>query len=179
MANKTNKTENLEEKPITAETKEQEKKDNNFIPKQIDNDQLIVVKNGFHGKLVYKSNRTGEVFVWDSFGSEQEMELRELKSAKNTFKKFFINNWFMFDDSWVIDYLGLKQYYKNAIPVSNFDSIFDKPAKELEKFINELSVGQKKSVAYRAKQLIADSKIDSLSTINALQKALGIELIEK
>lgn len=179
MAAKTNKAENIDEKIDSVEIKPDSKKEKSFIPKDIDNEQLIVVKNGFHGRLVYKSSRTGEVFVWDSFGSEQEMELRELKSAKNTFKKFFINNWFMFDENWVVDYLGLKQYYKNAIPVSEFDSIFNKPAKELEEFVSELTPGQKKSVAYRAKQLISENRIDSLSKIDALQKALNIELIEK
>ena len=179
MATKTNKTENINEQTNLAEVKPSAKTNKSIIPKEIDNEQLIVVKNGFHGRLVYKSSRTGEVYVWDSFGSEQEMELRELKSAKNTYKKFFINNWFMFDESWVVDYLGLKQYYKNAIPVSDFDSIFDKSAEDLENFVNELTPGQKKSVAYRAKQLISEKKIDSISKIEALQNALNIELIEK
>lgn len=180
MANKTtNKNEKTETTEIVSESKPQSKKETSYIPRKIDNEQLIVVKNGFQGTLVYRSSRTGEVFVWDSFGSEQEMELRELKSAKNTYKKFFINNWFMFDDDWVVDYLGLKQYYKNAIPVSEFDSIFEKPADELGDFIKGLSDGQRQSVAYRAKQLIAEKKIDSLKTIDALQDALNIELIEK
>ena len=180
MANKTTtKSEKLETAEEVVETKTQSKKEANYIPTKIDNEQLIVVKNGFQGTLIYKSSRTGEIFTWDSFGSEQEMELRELKSAKNTYKKFFINNWFMFEDDWVVDYLGLKQYYKNAIPVEDFDDIFDKPANELGKFIETLSDGQKQSVAYRAKQLIAEKKIDSLKTIDALQNTLNIELIER
>ena len=97
MATKTNKTENINEQTNLAEVKPSAKTNKSIIPKEIDNEQLIVVKNGFHGRLVYKSSRTGEVYVWDSFGSEQEMELRELKSAKNTYKKFFINrpSWFL------------------------------------------------------------------------------------
>lgn len=150
-----------------------------FTPKEIDNEQLVVVKNGTHGRLVYKSKRTGELFVWEEFGDEQEIELRELKSAKNTYKKYFENNWFMFEDNWVIDYLGVKAYYKNAIPVSKFDEIFTKSPKELTAIIGKLSAGQKKSVIYRAKQLIESREIDSLNTIDALEKALSVDLIEK
>lgn len=62
-------------------------------PKDIDPSTLVVVKNGFQGKLIYKSPRTGERFAWDSFGSEQELELKELRNAKNSAKKFFMNNW--------------------------------------------------------------------------------------
>ena len=43
----------------------------------------------------------------------------------------------------------------------------------------KLSAGQKKSVAFRAKQLIKDGKIDSIKVINALEKSLSIELIER
>lgn len=45
--------------------------------------------------------------------------------------------------------------------------------------MSKLSSGQKQSVAYRAKQLIADGTIDSNRAIAALEKALGVELIER
>ena len=152
-----------------------------IVAKDIDLNQLIVVRNGYQGRLVYKSARTHEKFVWPEFGSEQMIELRELRNAKNTWKKYFRNNWFMFDEefAWVIDYLGLTQYYKNALKIDEFDDLFKKSASEIEKSIAKLSEGQKKSVGYRAKQLIAAGEIDSNKAIAALEKSLGIELIER
>lgn len=152
-----------------------------IVPKDIDTSQYIVVRNGFQGQLVYKSQRTGELFTWADFGDEQEIELRELRNVKNSNKAFFINNWFMFndEDGWVIDYLGVRQYYKNAISIDDFDEIFTKKPAELKKIITGLSDGQKKSVAYRASELISEKKIDSLSVISVLEESLGIELIEK
>lgn len=90
----------------------QEKK---IVPKKVDINQFITVRNGFQGRLVYISTRTGERYVWDSFGAEQELELRELRNAKNSNKKFFVNNWFIFEEEWVIDYLGVGQFYKNSL----------------------------------------------------------------
>ena len=150
-----------------------------LIPKDIDPNQYVTVRNGFQGRLVYKSKRTGERFVWDSFGAEQDMELSELKNARNSNKKFFINNWFMFDDPWIVDYLGMKQYYRSAISIQDFDKLFEKPASELENVISELSDGQKKSLAYRARQLIAEGGIDSNKLISMLERQLGVELIER
>ena len=150
-----------------------------MIPKEVDPNQYVTVRNGFQGRLVYKSKRTGERFVWDSFGAEQDMELSELKNARNSNKKYFINNWFMFDEPWVVDYIGMSQYYKFAISIQDFDKLFEKPAAEIGKIISKLSHGQKKSVAYRAKQLIAEGGIDSNRTIAALEKHLGTELIER
>lgn len=181
MANKTTAGQTRSENTERQDTKEQapqteQKKP--MIPKKIDPNQYVTVRNGFQGRLVYKSKRTGERFVWDSFGAEQDMELSELKNARNSNKKYFINNWFMFDEPWIPDYIGMAQYYKFAIPIEDFDKFFEKSAAELEKAVAKLSDGQKQSVAYRAKQLIADGTIDSNKAIASLEKSLGIELVE-
>lgn len=148
------------------------------IPKEVDVNQLITVYNGFDGILVYKSSRTGEVFTWDAMGDVQDLELRELRSAKSSAKSFFSQNWFMFDedDQWVIDYLGVRKYYQNALGIDDFETLFDKPVGELTAIIAGLSDGQRKSVGYRARQMIMDGEIDSRKTIAALEEALGIEL---
>lgn len=152
-----------------------------LTPKEIDVHQYIPVLSGVHGKLIYISPRTQERFVWEGFGDEQELELQELKNAKAASKKFYERNWFMFSDAydWVIDYLGVRAFYKNAISVDNFDSIFEKKPAEIEKIINGLSDGQKRSVSYRARELIAEEKIDSMRVIETLEKCLGVELIER
>lgn len=179
----TNRTKNVPVQDVASETEQDTKpvstQKKAIIPKDIDSSQYVIVRNGFQGKLIYKSRKTGETFVWDGFGTEQEMELRELRNAKNSYKKFFINNWFMFDEDWIVDYLGVRQFYKNAIPIDGFDDIFTQKPTELKKTIAGLSDGQKRSVAYRAMELITKHEIDSLSVINALESALNIELIEK
>lgn len=165
-------------KKVAEEAPEEKQK---FVAKDIDPNQYIVVKNGFQGKLVYISSRTHEKFVWDEFGDEQELELRELKNAKGSAKKFFENNWFLFDkdDAWVIDYLGLSKQYKYALNLDDFDDLFQKDPKEIASIISKLSKGQKRSVAYRARKLIQDEVIDSNRIISTLEKSLGVELVER
>lgn len=152
-----------------------------FIPKDVDIHQFITVRNGFHGRLIFISKRTGEEFYWENFGDEQDIELIDLKSAKSANKDFFANNYFMFneEDDWVIDYLGVRQFYRNGITADNYDELFSKDPSEVEKIISKMTPGQRRSVAYRASQLIADDKIDSYKVIMTLEKSLGIELIEK
>ena len=150
-----------------------------LIPKEIDPNQYGTVRNGFQGRLVYKSKRTGERFVWEAFGSEQDMELSELKNARNSNKKYFVNNWFMFDDPAVTDYLHIGQYYKYAVRVEDFDKLFSKPADEVEQIVSHMSDGQKRSIAYRARQMIKDGSIDSMRVISALESGLGVELVER
>lgn len=152
-----------------------------YRARDVDTSQMILVRNGFQGLLVYKSSRTGELFEWDEFGGEQEMELRELINAKNSAKGFFINNWFLFDDedAWVIDYLGVGVYYKNTLNVEEFDELFGMSPDEIGDIVASLSDGQKRSLSYRARVKIANEEIDSTKMIRALEEALGTALVEK
>ncbi len=152
-----------------------------IVPKEVSQDQLITVKNGFNGRLVYISPRTQERYVWEEFGDEQEIELRELRNVKSSSKGFFENNWFIFDEDneWVITYLGLNKYYAHALKPEDFDGLFDKSAEELEEIVTQLSAGQKRSVAYMAREMVNSGEIDSRKKIVMLEKVLGTQLIEK
>ena len=167
----------------STKAKETAKKEDikNIVPKDVSPNTIVTVRNGFQGRLVYISPRTHEKFVWENFGDEQDMELREIRNAKSSSKAFFAKNWFMFDEDneWVIPYLGLSRYYKNAIKLEDFDDIFDNTPAKIKSIISKLSSGQKKSVSYRARELVMSRKIDSLKTIEALEEALGTDLIEK
>ena len=114
-------------------------------------------------------------------GSYQEMELGELRTAKNAAKGFFENNWLMFDEEykWVVEYLGVTQYYKNAVSLEDFDDIFTKPIDEIESIIKNMSYGQKQTLAYRARQKVVDGEIDSKKVIATLEKSLNISLDDK
>lgn len=184
------RTSNKTKEQVNTESVEVEKKEttkaakNNNIKydfSDVDINEYIPVLNGFEGKLIYKSKKTGEKFEWDRIGDEQLIELIELKNAKSSSKQFFINNWFMFDDEhqWVIDYLGMREYYKHSISVDDFDTLFDKPVEELKEILDGLPEGQRKSLAYRASRMNAEGLIDSRKVINLLEENLGIDLSDK
>lgn len=140
---------------------------------------IVTVRNGFAGVLVYRSRHTGEKFKWEGYGSEQYMELQELRNAKGSSKAFFENGWFLIDDEDVIEYLGLQSVYKNALKYDDIDALFSLKPDEIEAKIKAAPAGQKVSIAHRARQLIADGKIDSIKVITTLEKCLDTELIER
>lgn len=151
------------------------------VPENVDLNMLITVKNGYHGTLVYVSPRTREQFIWNSFGDEQELELKELRSIKSTNKSFYENNYFMFDDefSWVIKYLGLTKYYEHAIGMKGFDDLFTSTPAEIKSVVGKMSSGQKKSLVYCVREKIASGEIDSMKVVNALEDALGVNFTTK
>ena len=149
------------------------------VARTVDPHDLVTVRNGFQGKLVYVSKKTGERFVWEQFGEEQDMEIGELRNARSSSKAFFENNWFMFDEQWIVDYLGMNKYYKYALKIEDFDEVFKKDPAEIEEIVASMTDGQKKSMAYRARALIATGDIDSNKVITALEKCLDTQLIER
>lgn len=151
------------------------------IPESVSPNDIVMVRNGFNGRLVYISPKTQEKYTWDSYGDEVEMEVKELRTAKGSQKGFFEKNWFMFDEefSWVIPYLGLTKFYENTIPIDKLEEVFDKTPSEIKRLCLQMNDGQKHSFIYMAREKYANGEIDSMKTISALETGLGINLIER
>ena len=148
--------------------------------KKLPLDMIVEVKNGFNGKLIYVSKRTiGYTVIFEEFGDLDYITLDELVSASNASRKFFENNWFLIDYEEVLDFLNVSRFYKNALNTENFDEIFNKTENEILETVKKLSSGQKNTLIYRAKQKIETGEIDSRKTIEILEKALEVELIER
>ena len=158
-----------------------ESKQTAYTAKNVDMNQYITVRNGYPGQLVYTSKRTGEKFLWEHYGDEQDIQLMELRNARNTSKKFFDHNWFVFDDEfdWVIDFLGVRAFYNNIINLEGVDALFKKTPEQIAAELTTLTNGQKRTVAYRAMEMIRNKEIDSLSVIEVLEKGLGIALVDR
>lgn len=164
----------VKEETVEPEVKQTYKVKNTLTP-----NTFVTVKNGFSGRLVYKSSRTNEKFVWEEFGSEQDMELQELKNAKSAHKTYFEKNWFLFDDPEVISYLGVEKFYASALSFEEFEDLFAYSPDDVKDRIATIPDGQRQSLIYKAKQMIADGTIDSMKMVNALEESLGVELIER
>ena len=164
-----------------TKTKEVSKKTFAEIPENVDVNDVIMVRNGFSGRLIYVSPKTKEEYVWDSFGDEVEMDIKELRTAKSSQKKFFEYNWFMFDDeySWVIPYLGVSKMYENSISIDEMDNIVKMSPTEVKKLCGKLNDGQRKTMIYMVKDMFAKGKIDSLKVVSALEDGLGISLTDR
>ena len=147
--------------------------------KALDPNMYVTVRNGFHGILNYQSRRTKQWFIWNDFGDEQEMELFELRDAKNMSIDFYKNNWFLIDDLDVLEWLGVSRYYEYALDYDGFDKLFEHTPEEIREIVKALPDGQKLTLAYRAKQMISSGEIDSMKVIAAIEDGLGKTLIER
>lgn len=149
----------------------------------------VWVYSNCFGGLKYISKKTGYTVAWDSFKSKQPISLEELITMKNTQRIFFERNWILlstfadaeyeneFSIEEILDFLQVRQYYSNVLCPENLEEIFDMNATEIENRVPNMSIGVKTAISVRANELIEFGKLDSLTKIKALEKALGCELI--
>lgn len=171
-------TKATEQQPETEQKRVSQKKTYK-VRTQLDPHTIITVKNGFPGMLIYTSSKTGETFRWETLGDEQDMELQELKNARNASKAFYVNNWFQIEDPEVLDYLGVTEYYRNALNLVDDDALCKMSPDDIRVTVAGMSSGQQLALKYRVKQMIESGTIDSIKMITAFEEALGVELIER
>ncbi len=148
---------------------------------------LVWVKSNCYGELIYISSKTGFSTSWESYGSRQAMSLEELiimRNSTNFFKKnrVVIDSFqdseyeYLYTVEEILDFLNVKQYYKDAICPKNIDDIFKFSPSDIEKRVPKMSNGVKTTITIRANELIQSGELDSLKVISALEKALNCEL---
>jgi hypothetical protein len=134
---------------------------------------LVEVVSGYTGELVHTLKKTGETFVWPSYGDAQELKIEELKAIKATSKGFFARHWFIVRDPAAVEYLGLGAYYKNYVEGG---ALIKMAPEEIKEAVRKLTPPQKRTLAGRVCFLMRTGKIDSNKTIDALESALGVAL---
>lgn len=167
-----------EEAKIAEQAKQSAPTQEKNIKVEPDPHELISVKNGFHGRLTYKSRRDGMEVVWSEYGDEEFLEYQELKSARSSQKKFFTENW------WIMDYeyleaLGVVKYYENAINDENIENLKNKSPDKIKEIVSKMSNGQKKSLSYKVIEMIKTEELDNVKTIRALKESLNLNQIEE
>lgn len=144
-------------------------------------DTIVPVICNTVGGAFYSSKKIrGYTVEWDDIGSIEYMELSELSSMKNTDRRFFEDNWIVFDDTEdytaeeLYDFLKVSKYYKSFFTIETIDEIFTYSKDKIQKKISTLSRGMKETVAVRAKQKLDDGKLDK-NIIEVLEESLGIQ----
>jgi hypothetical protein len=148
----------------------------------------VRVRSNVFGQLIYKSKKTGYQIEWDNSITPQYFTLDELQEMRNTQRKFFERNWVIIDGfvddelsasysiEEILDYLHVKEYYKNFLCPENVDDLFKLPVDEIEKRLLTTSDGNKDLIVVRANELIQNGVLDSMRVILTLEKALNCEL---
>ncbi|WP_226035615.1 hypothetical protein [Aquibacillus saliphilus] len=160
------------EKTTTKELKQEVPK-----KKSIDRDLMVSCRNLTSGRLTYISKKTGLETVWSEFGDEEYVDVAELLTMKTSQPKFLKEPWLFIDDEDVSEYLGLKELYKNIIPIDEVDDFFSLSANEARKIVPKLPKGTKQLIGEKARIGITDGTLNNLQLVKLLEQELKLDLI--
>ena len=167
-----------DEVKVKTETKvENIKKPKAWIP---DLTRMICIKNIAKGKLIYKSKRQmGYTIVWEKRGALNYMELGEFINLKNSDMRFITEPWIRImeeDEVEILKYANVYQYFKSIIEIDDVDALLRLPFDKFCSKFDKLPDSFKKTVAERAKDMIANGELDSIKIKKYIEQQLDIEL---
>jgi hypothetical protein len=143
---------------------------------EIDRNEMIECRSATNGKLIYVSNRTSEKYLWDDFNAVVFIDMGELLTMKSSQPAFFNDVLIVLDDEDAVEYLGLKKLYETVFKLDDLDAFFDQPINELAEILPKLPKGLQKTVSTRARKLVENGRLDSLSKIKLIEEKLGVDL---
>lgn len=140
----------------------------------------IPVKSNVSGGLVYVSAKNrGYEYYWDHTGDIAYLEYGELLSMRNSYRKFFENNWIVIEES---DYtaeevykaLSVDRYYQFTF--GGMEDIFTMTEKQLTEVVPTLTKGFKENIINRAKELYKEGSdiFDSNKKVKMFEKVFDM-----
>ena len=139
----------------------------------------ISVKNISRGKLVYVSKKqNGFEVIWENTNDEDYLELQELVSLKNSYKRFVTEPWIRINEPDEVEILKYLQIYKNYEKILDVDidkMLYKSPEKFEVKF-KTLPNSFKEAIAGRAAEMMKSGELDSLKIKNIIEKDMDIDL---
>lgn len=143
---------------------------------KLDDHLEVRVANNINGVLVYKSPRTQQDWVFQSYGDEDIMELHELRTMKSNHPAFFRNGWIRILDEEVIKYLRLERFYDNVITPEELDELFDLSVEEIQEILDKANENAKSLIVGKAKEKYQHGELTNVHVIKLIEDKFKIKL---
>ena len=145
---------------------------------------LVPVKSNCDGELIFAENGYEE--RWYKIGEVVMLPWKEIEDMRRFKRAFFEHNWVIFEAtkeytaSQMYGALGVESYYPDADQFKSLDEVISMKPKDMSKYLQEVSVSYRESVAEYAKSLYesGDARMDSKAKVSAIEKVLGIDFNE-
>ena len=144
----------------------------------LDPNELVELESRVEGKLIYVST-TGYTIEWSEFGDAHLVPISEIIKMRNEQPAFFRNHWvypISENNDVIIEALQLDRYYKSLTDLQNFDDLFGYEADQLIAVLKDAPAYMKENIARRCEQLVENGELDSVATIDAIEKATGFSV---
>lgn len=144
--------------------------------KERDMNEMVSVISITNSPLVYVSkSQQGYRVDWGGFLEENWMEYKELLNMRGAQRAFFEQPWIICE--WdVLEDLRVTQHYENMIDLAGLDELFKRKPQDLEDALTSVPKGIRDLIIDRAFELMREGKLDSINTVNTIERVYNIDL---
>jgi hypothetical protein len=163
---------------VKKEAFEKEVKTTTKKVKKLTDDTMVTVIGNFSGDLIYRSPRTQDDWRW-TYGDEDEMSIRELKTMKATSRRFFEDKWITFaeheaDD--IIKHLKLEKYFKDGFTQDDMEDIFEKSVEEISDILDMATHNEKSLILTKAREQYESGELTNTHIIRLIEEKLQVSV---
>lgn len=145
--------------------------------KKFQQSDLIMCRSVTTGGLFLEGSKTKQLYQWNDYGDESEVEYRDLVAEVRLKSNFVFAPWFIVeDDDFIEEFPQLKQFYAQYLSVKDLREILNLPVSQMARRISELPQGAKESLRTLAASMIKSGAIDSVSKIKKLDEIFETDM---
>lgn len=162
-----------EEEVVEEEVAPVEKK---VAKKVFHSDDMILCRSTTAGKVTMEGYISKNVYRWLDYGSECEVEYRDLQAAVRNHSTFiYAPRFIVEDEDFVNEFAELKKFYNEKFTVKELSDIIYMSEDEMAKAIEILPKGAKEELINLASTYVANGTLDSIRKIKELERLLNVD----
>ena len=148
-----------------------------FKPSHVfDDNDLILCMSGVKGNMTFKSQLSGFTVKTTKFGQTVKIPYKDLVYVHNISPKPFHEGSLIVLNEHLQEEFNLGSVYKNVITPNNIQKVLKLDSEDLSKFISDMPSGMKPALYDEARKMYRDGRLDSIRTVEAIEKEFGISL---
>jgi hypothetical protein len=164
------KEETVEQKPQTV---------SKATPVEHNGDDLIPCRSVVNGELICIAKKTGNKYIWSSYGDVTEVEYQDLMGLRAARSRFVFAPFFIIEDEDLLEELRWKQVkelYDNLYSVADIYKVLELPINQFREALEKMPTSFRKTVASEVSHRLDEGLFDSIQKVKAIDEICGTDL---
>ena len=144
-----------------------------------DGDELIPCRSIVNGEMICIAKKTGNKYVWSSYGDVTEVEYQDLMGLRASRSRFIFGPLFMIEDEDLLSELRWKQVkelYDNLYSVADIYDVLELPVDQFRTALEKMPNSFRKSIAAEISRRLDNGLFDSIQKVKITDEICGTDL---
>ncbi len=167
----TEETPVVEEKPVVKQAAP--------IKKEYKGDDLIPCKSVAQGEMIYIAKKTGNKYVWSSYGDITEVEYQDLMGLRASRSKYIFGPLFIIEDDDLLEevrWKEVKNLYDNLYSLADVYGVLELPNAQFRVAMEKMPKSLRKAVSSEISRRLDEGLFDSIQKVKIVDEICGTDL---